>query len=87
MRDQAPQASPSEAPATRQKWIVCRVCLQQPKEPMACIFNDESTKDMTQMIMECGGVPVSVALIYPDSLIHSFVLSDKKVRSLSGQDM
>ncbi|EDV41760.1 uncharacterized protein Dana_GF17634 [Drosophila ananassae] len=68
MRDQAPQASPSEAPATRQKWIVCRVCLQQPKEPMACIFNDESTKDMTQMIMECGGVPIKKFDHYPDKI-------------------
>ncbi|KAH8344042.1 hypothetical protein KR084_003601 [Drosophila pseudotakahashii] len=61
MRDSAAQASPAAAPAATQKWIVCRVCLQQPKEPMASIFNDDSEKDLTNMIRECGGVPVSLS--------------------------
>ncbi|KAH8278387.1 hypothetical protein KR018_001547 [Drosophila ironensis] len=65
MRDQATAA---EAPTMAQKWIVCRVCLRQPKEPMASIFNDESAKDMTHMIMECGGVPIKKFDHYPDKI-------------------
>ncbi|EDW96099.1 zinc finger protein 90 homolog [Drosophila yakuba] len=68
MRDSAAHASPAAAPATTQKWIVCRVCLQQPKEPMACIFNDDSEKDLTNMIRECGGVPIKQFDHYPDKI-------------------
>ncbi|XP_036673358.3 uncharacterized protein idc [Drosophila suzukii] len=68
MRDSAAQASPAAAPATTQKWIVCRVCLQQPKEPMASIFNDDSEKDLTNMIRECGGVPIKQFDHYPDKI-------------------
>ncbi|XP_016996359.2 uncharacterized protein idc [Drosophila takahashii] len=68
MRDSAAQASPAAAPAATQKWIVCRVCLQQPKEPMASIFNDDSEKDLTNMIRECGGVPIKQFDHYPDKI-------------------
>ncbi|XP_017085133.2 zinc finger protein 347 [Drosophila eugracilis] len=68
MRDSTAQASPSAMPATTQKWIVCRVCLQQPKEPMASIFNDDSEKDLTNMIRECGGVPIKQFDHYPDKI-------------------
>lgn len=43
-----------------EKWIVCRVCLKQPEEVMTTIFDRDDEKDMTQMILECGGVPVSI---------------------------
>ncbi|XP_032577602.1 zinc finger protein 347 [Drosophila sechellia] len=66
MRDSAAHASP--AAAATQKWIVCRVCLQQPKEPMASIFNDDSEKDLTHMIRECGGVPIKQFDHYPDKI-------------------
>ncbi|XP_020812920.1 zinc finger and SCAN domain-containing protein 12 [Drosophila serrata] len=68
MRDSAAQATAAAAPATTQKWIVCRVCLQQPKEPMASIFNDDTEKDMTHMIRECGGVPIKKFDHYPDKI-------------------
>ncbi|XP_068156061.1 zinc finger and SCAN domain-containing protein 23-like [Drosophila tropicalis] len=54
--------------STTQKWIVCRVCLQQPKEPMSSIFNDDAKKDMTNMILECGGVPIKKFDHYPDKI-------------------
>ncbi|KAH8292097.1 hypothetical protein KR054_004691 [Drosophila jambulina] len=68
MRDSVAQATTAVAPATTQKWIVCRVCLQQPKEPMASIFNDDTEKDMTHMIRECGGVPIKQFDHYPDKI-------------------
>ncbi|XP_017113933.1 zinc finger protein with KRAB and SCAN domains 1 [Drosophila elegans] len=68
MRDSAAQASPAAAPAATQKWIVCRVCLQQPKEPMASIFHDDAEKDLTNMIRECGGVPIKQFDHYPDKI-------------------
>ncbi|XP_017060763.1 zinc finger protein 836 [Drosophila ficusphila] len=68
MRDSVAHASPAAAAATTQKWIVCRVCLQQPKEPMASIFNDDSEKDLTNMIRECGGVPIKQFDHYPDKI-------------------
>lgn len=42
-----------------EKWLVCRICLKQPKEEMQTIFDKNSEKDLTRMILECGGVPVS----------------------------
>ncbi|KAH8343802.1 uncharacterized protein idc [Drosophila kikkawai] len=68
MRDSAAQATAAVAPAATQKWIVCRVCLQQPKEPMASIFNDDTEKDLTHMIRECGGVPIKKFDHYPDKI-------------------
>lgn len=41
-----------------QKWLVCRICLKQPKEEMQTIFDKNAEKDLTRMILECGGVPV-----------------------------
>lgn len=43
-----------------EKWLVCRICLKQPKEEMQTIFDKNAEKDLTRMILECGGVPVSV---------------------------
>lgn len=42
-----------------EKWLVCRICLKQPKEEMQTIFDKNAEKDLTRMILECGGVPVS----------------------------
>lgn len=43
-----------------EKWLVCRICLKQKTEAMQSIFNDNMEKDLTRMILECGGVPVSI---------------------------
>ncbi|EDW16050.2 zinc finger protein 91 [Drosophila mojavensis] len=59
---------PTTTTATTQKWIVCRVCLQQPKEAMGSIFNDDASKDLTNMILECGGVPIKKFDHYPDKI-------------------
>ncbi|EDV94877.1 GH17279 [Drosophila grimshawi] len=59
---------PTTTTATTEKWIVCRVCLQQPKEAMGSIFNDDASKDMTNMILECGGVPIKKFDHYPDKI-------------------
>ncbi|XP_062121765.1 zinc finger and SCAN domain-containing protein 23 [Drosophila sulfurigaster albostrigata] len=59
---------PTTTEAATQKWIVCRVCLQQPKEAMGSIFNDDASKDLTNMILECGGVPIKKFDHYPDKI-------------------
>ncbi|EDW59656.1 zinc finger protein 250 [Drosophila virilis] len=59
---------PTTTTTTTQKWIVCRVCLQQPKESMGSIFNDDASKDLTNMILECGGVPIKKFDHYPDKI-------------------
>ncbi|XP_030374102.1 zinc finger protein with KRAB and SCAN domains 3 [Scaptodrosophila lebanonensis] len=64
------------ATSVTQKWIVCRVCLQQPKETMAVIFHDDASKDLTNMILECGGVPIKKFDHYPDKIC------DKCLKSL-----
>uniref|UniRef100_A0A1B0C2Y1 Protein krueppel n=1 Tax=Glossina palpalis gambiensis TaxID=67801 RepID=A0A1B0C2Y1_9MUSC len=51
-----------------EKWLVCRICLQQPKETMQTIFDQNSEKDLTQMILECGGVPIKQFDHYPDKI-------------------
>nr|XP_014088685.1 zinc finger protein 12 isoform X3 [Bactrocera oleae]XP_036233180.1 zinc finger protein 12 isoform X3 [Bactrocera oleae]XP_036233181.1 zinc finger protein 12 isoform X3 [Bactrocera oleae] len=51
-----------------EKWIVCRVCLKQPEEVMTTIFDRDDEKDMTQMILECGGVPIKRFDHYPDKI-------------------
>ncbi|XP_067645493.1 zinc finger protein 287-like [Eurosta solidaginis] len=51
-----------------EKWIVCRVCLQQPEEVMTPIFDKDDDKDMTQMILECGGVPIQRFDHYPNKI-------------------
>ncbi|XP_054747406.1 zinc finger protein 12-like [Anastrepha obliqua] len=51
-----------------EKWIVCRVCLKQPDEAMMTIFDKEDEKDMTHMILECGGVPIKRFDHYPDKI-------------------
>uniref|UniRef100_W8CDV5 Zinc finger protein 596 n=1 Tax=Ceratitis capitata TaxID=7213 RepID=W8CDV5_CERCA len=51
-----------------EKWIVCRVCLKQPEEVMTTIFDKDDEKDMTQMILECGGVPIKRFDHYPDKI-------------------
>lgn len=43
-----------------EKWLVCRICLKQPKEEMQTIFDKNVEKDLTRMILECGGVPVII---------------------------
>ncbi|KAM8706093.1 hypothetical protein ACLKA7_010389 [Drosophila subpalustris] len=67
---------PTTTAAATQKWIVCRVCLQQPKEAMGSIFNDDASKDLTNMILECGGVPIKKFDHYPDKIC------DKCLRNL-----
>ncbi|KAH8359467.1 hypothetical protein KR093_006947, partial [Drosophila rubida] len=59
---------PTTTEAATQKWIVCRVCLQQPKDAMGSIFNDDASKDLTNMILECGGVPIKKFDHYPDKI-------------------
>uniref|UniRef100_A0A1I8PQZ6 Protein krueppel n=1 Tax=Stomoxys calcitrans TaxID=35570 RepID=A0A1I8PQZ6_STOCA len=51
-----------------QKWLVCRVCLKQPKEEMHTIFDKNAEKDLTRMILECGGVPIKQFDHYPDKI-------------------
>ncbi|XP_037944596.1 uncharacterized protein LOC119677360 [Teleopsis dalmanni] len=51
-----------------EKWIVCRVCLKQPKETMNTIFDTNDNNDLTQMILECGGVPIKKFDHYPDKI-------------------
>ncbi|SPP83968.1 zinc finger protein 62 homolog [Drosophila guanche] len=63
MRDTEPTAV-----APRQNWIVCRLCLTQPKEPMSSIFSDDETKDVTNMIKKCGGVPIKRFDHFPDKI-------------------
>ncbi|EDW38306.1 GL12085 [Drosophila persimilis] len=54
--------------APRQNWIVCRLCLTQPKEAMSSIFSDDATKDVTNMIKTCGGVPIKKFDHFPDKI-------------------
>ncbi|XP_005181962.2 zinc finger protein 892 [Musca domestica] len=51
-----------------QKWLVCRICLKQPKEEMQTIFDKNAEKDLTRMILECGGVPIKQFDHYPDKI-------------------
>ncbi|KNC26832.1 hypothetical protein FF38_12994 [Lucilia cuprina] len=51
-----------------EKWLVCRICLKQPKEEMQTIFDKNAEKDLTRMILECGGVPIKQFDHYPDKI-------------------
>ncbi|XP_073837421.1 identity crisis [Musca autumnalis] len=51
-----------------QKWLVCRICLKQPKDEMQTIFDKNAEKDLTRMILECGGVPIKQFDHYPDKI-------------------
>lgn len=51
-----------------EKWLVCRICLKQPKEDMQTIFDKNAERDLTRMILECGGVPIKQFDHYPDKI-------------------
>lgn len=78
-----------------QKWLVCRICLKQPKEDMQTIFDKNAERDLTRMILECGGVPVSNMINHSNRFLdYVYILHflfpsslDKTIWSLPRQDM
>lgn len=65
---------------SNEKWIVCRVCLNNPidgEELLQEIFSQNASTRLDQMLHICAGIPVSSPFLRIPRILNPFIILNK----------